>query len=280
MITLDGKRSAARLLDEVRAEVEERVLAGKPRPHLVAVLVGDDPASEVYVRNKRGDAEKVGITSSDHRLPESATTDQVIAVVRELNVDENVSGILVQQPFPPQVVVGPVVEAVNPQKDVDGFHPVNAGRLLLGEQGLVACTPLGILRLLDDHQVPIEGRRAVVIGRSNIVGKPAAVLLLRRNATVTICHSKTTDLPAVAREGDLLVAAIGRASFVTPDMIKPGAAVIDVGVNRLGSKLHGDVHPDVAKVAGWLSPVPGGVGPMTRGMLMWNTLRAEQLRRP
>jgi methylenetetrahydrofolate dehydrogenase (NADP+)/methenyltetrahydrofolate cyclohydrolase len=178
------------------------------------------------------------------------------------------------------VSVAPVVESVDPDKDADGLHPLNAGRLLLGEPGLVACTPAGILRLLDDHQVPIEGRRAVVIGRSNIVGKPAAILLLRRNATVTICHSKTADLPGVAREAEILVAAIGRACFVTPDMVRPGAAVIDVGVNRLGSKLQGDVHPDVAKVAGWLSPVPGGVGPMTRGMLMWNTLRAEQLLRP
>jgi methylenetetrahydrofolate dehydrogenase (NADP+)/methenyltetrahydrofolate cyclohydrolase len=280
VITLDGRRSAAGLLDEVRAGVEDRVSRGRPRPHLAVVMVGHDPASEVYVRGKRADAEKVGITSSDHRLPETATTEEVIAVVRELNADERVSGVLVQQPFPPQVSVAPVVESVDPDKDADGLHPLNAGRLLLGEPGLVACTPAGILRLLDDHQVPIEGRRAVVIGRSNIVGKPAAILLLRRNATVTICHSKTADLPGVAREAEILVAAIGRACFVTPDMVRPGAAVIDVGVNRLGSKLQGDVHPDVAKVAGWLSPVPGGVGPMTRGMLMWNTLRAEQLLRP
>jgi methylenetetrahydrofolate dehydrogenase (NADP+)/methenyltetrahydrofolate cyclohydrolase len=268
------------VLEEVRLGVEERVASGRQRPHLAAVLVGDDPASEVYVRGKRADAEKVGITSSDHRLPGTATTEEVVALVHDLNLDPAVSGILVQQPFPTQVRVAPVVEAVDPSKHVDGFHPVNAGRLLLGEPGLVACTAAGILRLLDDHQVPIEGRRAVVVGRSNIVGKPTALLLLRRNATVTISHSKTADLPAVTREAEILVAAIGRACFVTADMVRPGAAVIDVGVNRLGSKLHGDVHPDVAEVAGWLSPVPGGVGPMTRGMLMWNTLRAEQLQRP
>jgi methylenetetrahydrofolate dehydrogenase (NADP+)/methenyltetrahydrofolate cyclohydrolase len=280
VITLDGRRSAAFVLEEVRLGVEERVASGRQRPHLAAVLVGDDPASEVYVRGKRADAEKVGITSSDHRLPGTATTEEVVALVHDLNLDPAVSGILVQQPFPPQVRVAPVVEAVDPSRDVDGFHPVNAGRLLLGEPGLVACTPAGILRLLDDYQVPIEGRRAVVVGRSNIVGKPTALLLLRRNATVTVSHSKTADLPAVTREAEILVAAIGRACFVTADMVRPGAAVIDVGVNRLGSKLHGDVHPDVAEVAGWLSPVPGGVGPMTRGMLMWNTLRAEQLQRP
>jgi methylenetetrahydrofolate dehydrogenase (NADP+)/methenyltetrahydrofolate cyclohydrolase len=244
------------------------------------VLVGHDPASEVYVRGKRADAERVGITSSDHRLPDTATTEEIIEVVRQLNADERVSGLLVQTPLPAQVAVAPIVEAVDPAKDVDGAHPVNAGRLLLGEDGLVACTPAGILRLLEDHQVPVEGRRAVVIGRSNTVGKPAALLLLRRNATVTICHSKTADLPGVARQADLIVAAIGRACFVTPDMVKPGAAVVDVGITREGSKLHGDVDPDVAKVAGWLSPVPGGVGPMTRGMLMWNTLKAERLLRP
>jgi methylenetetrahydrofolate dehydrogenase (NADP+)/methenyltetrahydrofolate cyclohydrolase len=280
VITLDGKRSAAALLEEVRRGVEDRVARGKARPHLSVVLVGNDPASEIYVSGKRGDAEKVGITSSDHRLPGTATTEEIIAVVRQLNADERVSGLLVQTPLPPQVAVAPVVDAVDPAKDVDGAHPVNAGRLLLGEDGLVACTPAGILRLLEDHRVPIEGRRATVIGRSNTVGKPAALLLLRRNATVTICHSRTPDLPAVAREADILVAAIGRSCFVTPDMVRPGAAVVDVGITRVGSKLHGDVHPDVAKVAGWLSPVPGGVWPMTRGMLMWNTLKAEQLLRP
>lgn len=280
MITLDGKASAARVLEEVSEQVKQRVAAGGSRPHLAAVLVGDNPASETYVRSKRRDGEKVGITSTDHRLPDTATTDEVLALVADLNRRTEVSGILVQQPFPPQVAVGQVIEAVDPGKDVDGFHPVNAGRLLLGEEGLVACTPAGILRLLDDHDVPIEGKRAVVIGRSNIVGKPAAILLLRRNATVTVAHSRTRDLGAVCREAEILVAAIGRAHYVTADMVRDGAAVVDVGTNRLDGRLVGDVHPDVAGKAGWLSPVPGGVGPMTRAMLMWNTLWAEQRRAP
>jgi methylenetetrahydrofolate dehydrogenase (NADP+)/methenyltetrahydrofolate cyclohydrolase len=232
------------------------------------------------VRNKRRDAEQVGITSSDHRLPETATTDDVIGLVEQLNADADVSGILVQTPLPPQVEVDAVVEAVDPARDVDGFHPLNAGRLMRDEEGLVACTPAGILRLLDDYGVAVEGCRAVVIGRSNIVGKPAALLLLRRNATVTMCHSRTRDLPRVAREADVLVVAVGRPGFVTPDMVKEGAAVVDVGISQVDGRLRGDVDPAVAEKAGWLSPVPGGVGPMTRAMLMWNTLRAEQLRRP
>lgn len=280
MIKLDGRRSAAGVLEEVARGVAKRLASGRPRPSLAAVLVGSDPASETYVRSKRADGERVGIESSDHRLPADATTESVVALVRELNADSSVSGILVQQPFPPQVAVAPVVEAVDPDKDVDGFHPLNAGRLLLGEEGLVACTPAGILRLLEDHDVPIEGRRAVIIGRSNIVGKPTALLLLRRHATVTICHSRTRDLPAVCREADILVAAIGRPRFVTEDFVKPGAAVVDVGVNSSDGRLQGDVDPSVAGRAGWLSPVPGGVGPMTRAMLMWNTLQAERRRRP
>lgn len=280
MITLDGRASAARVLSEVKEQVDRRVAAGLPRPHLAVVLIGHNPASETYVRSKRKDCEKVGITSSDHRLPETATTGEVMELVGELNADPEVSGILVQQPLPPQVDVAAVVERVDPAKDVDGFHPFNAGRLLLGQEGLVACTPAGILRLLEDHQVRVEGRRAVVVGRSNIVGKPAAVLLLRRNATVTVCHSRTRDLAAVCREAEILVAAIGRAHFITSDMVRQGAAVVDVGVNPVDGKLVGDVHPDVAEKAGWLSPVPGGVGPMTRAMLMANTIWAETRRRP
>jgi methylenetetrahydrofolate dehydrogenase (NADP+) / methenyltetrahydrofolate cyclohydrolase len=280
VITLDGKASAARVLEEVRREVEEWVARGGSRPHLAVVLVGHDPASETYVRGKRRDGEKVGITSSDHRLPDTATTEEVVALVRGLNDDPHVSGILVQQPFPPQVAVPPVVEAVDPEKDVDAFHPVNAGRLMLGEEGLLPCTPAGIIRLLDDYEVPIEGRRAVVVGRSNIVGKPTAMLLLRRHATVTIAHSRTRELAEVCRQADILVAAIGKAHLITPDMIKRGAAVVDVGVNRVDDRLTGDVHPGAAENAGWLSPVPGGVGPMTRAMLMVNTLWAERRRRP
>ena len=188
--------------------------------------------------------------------------------------------MLVQTPLPPQVDASDVVEAVDPARDVDGLHPLNVGRLLRGEEALVACTPAGVLRLLDDYGVEIEGRRAVVVGRSNIVGKPMAVLLLNRNATVTICHTRTRDLPAITREADILVAAIGRPGYVTPEMIKEGSAVVDVGINPVDGRLRGDVDPGVAGRAGWMSPVPGGVGPMTRAMLMWNTLKAEQQRRP
>jgi methylenetetrahydrofolate dehydrogenase (NADP+)/methenyltetrahydrofolate cyclohydrolase len=268
------------VLEEVRQGVERRVAGGRPRPHLSVVLVGHHPASETYVRHKHRDAEQVGITSSDHRLPETASTEEVVELVGRLNADPAVSGILVQTPLPPQVATGVALEAVDPARDVDGLHPLNQGRLLRDEEALVACTPAGILRLLDDYQVEIEGRRAVVIGRSIIVGKPVAILLLRRNATVTVCHSRTRDLDEISRQADILVAALGRPHFVRPDMVKEGAAVVDVGINPVDGKLQGDVDPAVAEKAGWLSPVPGGVGPMTRAMLMWNTLKAEQLRRP
>ena len=281
MIVLDGRQAAESVLAEVRAGVERRVAAGGSRPHLAVVLVGDDPASEVYVRGKHRDAEQVGIESTDHRLPAIATTAEVTGLVDRLNRDPSVSGVLVQQPFPSQVEVGPVVEAVDPRKDVDGFHPASLGRLVMGQEGPVGPTPAGVLRLLDEYGVELEGRRAVVIGRSTIVGKPTALLLLQRNATVTVCHSRTRDLPDVCRAADVLVAAIGRAHFVTPEFVREGAAVVDVGVNRgEDGKLAGDVHPDVREVAGWLSPVPGGVGLMTRAMLMVNTLRAEELQNP
>jgi methylenetetrahydrofolate dehydrogenase (NADP+)/methenyltetrahydrofolate cyclohydrolase len=277
---MDGRPSAARVLEEVSQGVARRVASGRPRPHLAVVLVGDNPASETYVRGKRRDSEKVGITSSDHRLPGTATTEDVVALVRRLNADDDVSGVLVQQPFPPQVAVAPVVEAVDPEKDVDGFHPVNAGRLMRGEAALVGPTPAGILRLLDDYVIPIEGRRAVVVGRSNIVGKPTALLLLARHATVTICHTRTPDLGSVTRGADILVAAAGRPCLVAPDMVGVGAAVVDVGTNHVDGRLRGDVDPAAGERAGWLSPVPGGVGPLTRAMLLWNTLKAERLRRP
>ncbi len=278
MKVMDGKQSAARVLDDVTRGVAELLSAGGRRPHLAVVLVGDNPASESYVSGKRRDGERVGITSSDHRLPDSASTKDVMQLVQQLNRDQNVSGILVQQPFPKQVAVTPVVEGVDPDKDVDGFHPINLGRLALGEPGLVACTAAGVMRLLDDAGIPLEGARAVVLGRSNIVGKPVALLLLARNATVTICHSRTRDLAGVCREADVLVVAVGRAGFVTKGFVKPGAAVVDVGVNRVDGRIRGDVDEAVAEVAGHLSPVPGGVGRMTRAMLMWNTLEAERRR--
>lgn len=280
MVVLDGKALAAEVLEDVNLHVQARIAQGKARPQLATVLVGEDPASMLYVRSKHRDAEKVGIASSDHRLPDTASTEEVLDLVRGLNADPDVSGILVQQPFPAQVAVRPVVEAVTAEKDVDGLGPVNGGRLLAGAPGHVPCTPAGIVRLLDRYQVPLEGRRAVVVGRSNLVGKPVALLLLQRNATVTVCHSRTRDLAEVCREAEILVAAIGRARLVKPDWVQPGAAVVDVGMNRLDGKLTGDVDPGASERAGWLTPVPGGVGPMTRAMLMHNTLRAEELLRP
>ncbi|MFZ0217831.1 MAG: bifunctional 5,10-methylenetetrahydrofolate dehydrogenase/5,10-methenyltetrahydrofolate cyclohydrolase [Candidatus Dormiibacterota bacterium] len=277
MILLDGKALAAKVLDGVRTRIDERIAAGKSRPRLATVLVGEDPASVVYVRSKHRDGEKVGLASSDHRLPETATTEEVLALVEELNGDPEVSGILVQQPFPPPLAVRPIVEAVAPVKDVDGLHPFSAGRLLAGAPGHVPCTPAGIVRFLDEWQIPIDGKRAVVLGRSLLVGKPVSLLLLNRHATVTICHSHTQDLAEVCREADILVVAIGRAHLVKPDWVKEGAAVIDVGMNRLDGKLTGDVDPAAAERAGWLTPVPGGVGPMTRALLMENTLRAAEL---
>jgi len=280
-VRLDGKEVAGRVLASLAERVRARTAAGLPPPHLSVVLVGENPASETYVRGKRRDAERVGMTSSDHRLPASATTAEVVALVDSLNRDPNVSGVLVQQPFPPQVEVEPVVEAVDPVKDVDGFHPVNAGRLLLGQRGLVACTPAGIMRLLDDYGIALEGRRTVVVGRSNTVGKPVSLLLLARNATVTICHSRTVGLPEICREADVLVVAIGRLWLVQADWVKPGAVVVDVGQNvKPDGKLGGDVDPAAADVAGWMTPVPGGVGPLTRAMLLANTCQAEDARRP
>lgn len=279
-VTVSGREIAARVLDEVAAGVAERVARGRPRPHLATVLVGDDAASETYVRGKHRDAERVGMTSSNHRLPASAATSEVLDLVHRLNADPDVSGVLVQQPLPRQVDQVACVEAIDQAKDVDGFHPVSAGRLLLGQPGLRPCTPAGVLRMMDEAGVELSGRRAVVLGRSNIVGKPMALMLLERSATVTVCHSRTADLAAECRRADVLVVAIGRPGFVVPDMVRPGAAVFDVGVTPVDGRVRGDVDPAVAGVAGWLSPVPGGVGLMTRAMLMRNTLLAEEARRP
>ena len=278
--SLDGQAAAEAIFGEVAASIAARRQRGGSVPHLAVVLVGEDPGSETYVRMKRRNAEKVGITSSDHRLPASSTTAAVVALVAGLDADPAVSGILVQLPLPKGIAAGPVVEAISPAKDVDGLHPFNAGRLAQGNPTVLPCTPGGIMELLDRNAIAIEGRRAVVIGRSNMVGKPLALLLLGRNATVTMCHSRTENLAQICREADLLVAAAGRLHLVEPSMVKAGATVIDVGVNRLDGRLAGDVRPDVAEVAGWLTPNPGGVGPMTRAMLLLNTLRAEERRRP
>ncbi len=297
---LDGGAVAAAIRAEVRPGVEaftER--AGRP-PGLGIVLVGDDPASAIYVRSKLRTAGEAGLRADLEHLPATASLDALLSVVDRLNRSEVHDGILVQSPLP--AAMGPeaerqVFEAISPAKDVDGFHPINVGRLVQNRSTLVACTPSGIIELLERTGVPIAGARAVVVGRSELVGKPMALLLMHRNATVTICHSKTRDLAGVAREADILVAAIGRPAFITPEFVKPGAVVVDVGINRLerredvervfppgskgfetfsrrGSVLVGDVHPGVAEVAGAITPVPGGVGPLTVVMLLKNTLRA------
>jgi len=272
---MDGKALAAK----VRAEVAEEVKAFGESVCLATVLVGDDPASHIYVGRKHDACAEAGIESRDHRFPSDTPESEILDLLVELNSDEGVDGILVQLPLPPHMDEPRVTRSVNPAKDVDGFHPINAGRLFLGEPLHVPATPLGIMALLAEYGVELEGKRAVVIGRSELVGKPVAMLLLAQNATVTICHSRTADLPSVTREADVLVAAVGRAGFVTPDMVKPGSAVIDVGVNRTEAGLVGDVDPTVGEVAGLLTPMPGGVGPMTIAMLLRNTLSAARYRR-
>ena len=299
MIKLEAADLAARIKEAVKAEIGRGV-----RASLAAVRVGDDPASAVYVRNKIRACEEVGIRSEHHALPESTTTEQLLELITSLNTRDDVDGILTQLPLPAHIDETVIVEAMNPLKDVDGFHPVNAGKLAMGRPVFVPCTPAGIIELLDDRGVEIRGANACVVGRSQIVGRPMAQLLLQRDATVTICHSRTRDLPAVTRTADLLVVAIGRAGFIGRDHIKPGATVIDVGMNKVsdadevrslfgdeaekrlevvakrGSTLVGDVNPaEAAEVAGMLTPVPGGVGLLTVAMLMKNTLKAARLRR-
>ena len=278
---LDGKAVARQIFDEIGQAVSARVSGGGSRPKLATVLVGDDPASVQYVELKQKNARRVGIESEDHRLSANTTTGELLNLVVRLNADETVSAILVQQPAPRQIDMSQVVLAFDPVKDVDGFHPVNAGRVALGMPGGVEpCTPAGIIQLLDRTGIQIEGANAVVVGRSNLVGKPTALLLLRRNATVTVCHTKTHDLASHTRNADLLVAAAGKANLITREMVKPGAAVIDVSTNWSGGRQVGDLGPGVDEVAGWLTPNPGGVGPMTRAMLIKNTYEAEVRRRP
>ena len=271
---MDGKALAARVREDVAREV-----ATFPRPiGLATVLVGDDPASDVYIRMKHKATVEVGIEARDLRLPEETSEEELLALVRELNADTEIDGILVQLPLPGQIDEGAVIRAVDPVKDVDGFHPVNAGLLLAGTPGHVPGTPLGVIALLDEYGVELKGANAVVIGRSDIVGKPAALLLLHRHATVTICHSRTRDLAAEAARADVLVAAVGVPGIVKPEMVKPGAAVVDVGINRTEAGLVGDVEPAVVEGAGLLTPVPGGVGPMTIAMLLQSTVRAAKYR--
>jgi methylenetetrahydrofolate dehydrogenase (NADP+)/methenyltetrahydrofolate cyclohydrolase len=301
---LDGKAVAQQIRDELGARVEKvEAKLGRP-PALAIILVGDDPASEVYVRNKLKTAEDAGMGVHLERLPGSSNLTAVLAAVDKYNKDAKFDGILVQSPLPKSLGADAekrVFDAIDPGKDVDGFSPISAGRVLQNREGFAPCTPAGVIELLVRTKTPLDGKHAVVIGRSDIVGKPMAALLLHKNATVTICHSRTRDLPAMARTADILVAAIGRPAFVTPDFVNPGAVVIDVGINSVtspadaekifanyperlavfrkrGSVLVGDVHPDVAAVAGALTPVPGGVGPLTIAMLMANTVRAAELR--
>ncbi|MGA3317322.1 MAG: bifunctional 5,10-methylenetetrahydrofolate dehydrogenase/5,10-methenyltetrahydrofolate cyclohydrolase [Candidatus Korobacteraceae bacterium] len=300
-MVLDGTRIAAQIKSEVGEEVKELTAAGL-RPGLAVVLAGHHPASEIYVRHKVKSCEQLGLYSEKHTPPDNVTTEELLALIEDLNQRDEIDGILVQLPLPKQVDAKKVLLEVSPEKDVDGFHPMNVGYLSTQRPGLVPCTPAGIIEILKRSGIAIAGAEAVVVGRSDIVGKPVAMLLLNGNATVTVCHSKTRDLPAVCRRADILVAAIGKAGMITPDFVKPGATVIDVGMNTVtdpaefkqffagnekrerdfaakGSTLMGDVHPKVAEVAGAITPVPGGVGPLTIAMLMSNTVKAAKRRR-
>jgi len=270
---MDGAALAARIRTEVAAEAAQLGTLG-----LATVLVGDDPASHIYIGRKHEAAREAGIEAHDHKLPAETSEDDLLRLVDGLNADDSVDGILVQLPLPDHINESRVLRAVSPRKDVDGFHPASAGQLYLDEPTFVPATPLGIMALLQEYDVPLEGKRAVVIGRSTIVGKPVALLLLRANATVTICHSRTADLARHVSEADVVVAAVGKPGVVSKAMVKPGAAVVDVGMNRTEEGLRGDVDPDAAGVAGLMTPVPGGVGPMTIAMLLQNTVKAANYR--
>jgi methylenetetrahydrofolate dehydrogenase (NADP+)/methenyltetrahydrofolate cyclohydrolase len=275
---IDGKALAQQVRDRLAKESAELFAKKAMKPGLATILVGDDPASHVYVRNKQKACELAGIYVDDHKLSASTTQAELLALIDKKNADSKIHGILVQLPLPKHIDSKVILEAVSPLKDADGFHPYNFGRLVEGHPVFEACTPKGVIKMIESTGVPIEGKRAVVVGRSNIVGKPLALMLLQRNATVTICHSKTRDLPAVCREAEVLLVAIGKAKFVTADMVREGAVVIDVGTNKTSEgKLCGDVDFDtVSQKVGWISPVPGGVGPMTIAMLLENTVESAK----
>jgi len=278
-VIIDGKQAAAELREEVRRGVDEFRLTYGRVPGLVGIQVGDDPASELYQAGKARAAEEAGMISRRVVLPDTTTQAELDALIDELNADDAVDGMLVQLPVPEQLSEVAIANRIHPDKDVDGFAPINLGRLIRGEPGSVPCTPAGVMWVLDRAGIPIEGATAVVVGRSLIVGKPMALLLIARSATVTVAHSKTRDLPELCRSADILVAAVGRPEMIRGDWIKPGAAVIDVGINRTDAGLRGDVAGDEAReVAGWLTPVPGGVGPMTIAYLLANTLEAARRR--
>lgn len=275
-ILIDG-RTVAKKWKDYAAQRTQRLIEKGVTPHLAVILVGENAASQVYVRNKENACIHAGIRSTIIRLPEVCTQDELENAVLSLNEDESVHGILVQLPLPKGLDEARVLALIDPDKDVDGFHAMNSGRLMNGQPSFVPCTPLGVMKLLEAYQIPTRGKHAVIIGRSNIVGKPMAMLLLAADATVTICHSKTANLAEITRQADILVAAVGKPNFVTGDMIKQGAAVIDVGINRVDDGLVGDVHAEQAeKVASYLTPVPGGVGQMTIAMLLSNTLDAAE----
>ena len=271
---IDGKLVSNNIRQEIKEKVSSLLSKHSQVPGLAAVLVGDNPASEIYVRNKRKACADVGIYSEEYKLPEDTTQDELLKIIDGLNNNDKINGILVQLPLPNHIDESLILKAVSPQKDVDGFHPVNAGLLFQGEQKFIACTPHGIIKMLEFYNIDIQGKNAVVLGRSNIVGKPASMLLLQKHATVTICHSRTKNLQEILKEADIIVAAIGRAHFVTKDMVKKGAVVIDVGINRLDTgKLAGDVDiENVKDLCSHITPVPGGVGPMPITMLLWNTV--------
>ncbi len=275
---IDGKKVAEHLRKEVREEVKKLKEETNIVPGLAAVLVGNNPASQIYVRNKRKACEEVGIYSEEYNLPEDITEGDLLSLVEKLNHDEKIHGILVQLPLSKQINEPKILRAVSPMKDIDGFHPENVGLLVEGNPRFIPCTPYGIIKLLDYYGIEIQGKEAVVVGRSNIVGKPVSLLLLHRHATVTISHSRTRSLAEVTLRADILVAAIGRSKLITEDMVKEGATVIDVGINRLpDGKLSGDVDFErVSEKASYITPVPGGVGPMTIGMLLWNTLSSAK----
>lgn len=275
---IDGKVIAREVRNEVKEEIERLNKASGVVPGLGVVLVGNDPSSHIYVRNKEKACQEAGIRSKEHLLPETVSEREMLSIVHNLNQDNEIHGILVQLPLPSHINAETIFRAISPAKDVDGFHPVNQGLLLSGGEGFKPCTPLGIIRLLDSVGCDPKGKRAVIVGRSNIVGKPVALMLLARHATVTLCHSRTVDLPGEVSQADIVVAAIGKANMIRGEWIKPGAVVIDVGINRLpNGKLAGDVEFETAKErASWITPVPGGVGPMTICMLLFNTLRAAK----
>jgi methylenetetrahydrofolate dehydrogenase (NADP+)/methenyltetrahydrofolate cyclohydrolase len=270
---MDGRALAARIREELKAEI-----AGFGDVRLATVLVGDDPASQIYIRLKHKAAEEVGIQAIDKRLPQDTPEEELLELVEELNDDDSLDGILVQTPLPPQIDEARVMRTLDPMKDVDGLHPFNAGQLFFGQETLVGATPVGVMRLLEEYRIPVIGARAVVVGRSLIVGRPLSMLLLHANATVTICHSRTEDLARHTLDADILVAAVGSLGLITTDMVKTGAVVIDVGMNRTDQGLFGDVDPGVADIAAFLTPVPGGVGPMTIACLLENALKAARYR--